>query len=152
MVGTKHIDPALCIYQGAHLICIDNKHLNSKIPRGNGTLCRVLGVKLKKNSTTYKWKNYYGKKVWTIDAKDVEYIQCEHVNKTGYILQLEAQIQELEKIQDKHQNNDKLDELKEKLAKIKDSRKFNLEPEKFSPEVNLKLFGHRSRNKQCDVK
>ena len=39
MVGTKHIDPALCVYHGAHLICIDNKHLNSKIPRGNGTLC-----------------------------------------------------------------------------------------------------------------
>jgi len=54
--------------------------------------------------------------VWTIDAKDVEYIQCEHVNKTGYMLQLEAQIQELEKVQDKHQNND--------------NRKFNLEPEK----------------------
>ncbi len=33
MVGTKHIDPALCIYLGAHLICIDNKHLNSKTPR-----------------------------------------------------------------------------------------------------------------------
>ena len=97
MVGTKHIDPALCVYHGAHLICIDNKHLNSKIPRGNGTLCRVLGVKLKKSAPTYKWKNYYGKKVWTINAKDVEYIQCEHVNKTGYILQLEAQIQELEK-------------------------------------------------------
>ncbi len=55
------------------------------------------------------------KKMWTIDAKDVEYIQCEHVNKSGYMLQLEAQIQELEKVQDKHQNNDKLDELKEKL-------------------------------------
>ncbi len=50
-------------------------------------------------------------------SKDVEYIQCEHVNKTGYILQLEeAQIQELEKIQDKHQNNDKLDELKDKYT------------------------------------
>ena len=47
------------------------------------------------------------KKVCTIDAKDVEYIQCEHVNKTGYIVQLEAQIQELEK------DNDKLNELKE---------------------------------------
>jgi len=97
-------------------------------------------VKLKKNATTYKRKNYYGKKVWTIDAKDMEYIQCEHVNKTGYMLQLEAQIQELEKVQDKHQNNDKLDELKEKLSKIKDSQKFNFEPEKFSPEVNLKQF------------
>ena len=140
MVGTKHIDPALCIYHGAHLICIDNKHLNSKIPRGNGTLCRVLGVKLKKSAPTYKWKNYYGKKVWTIDAKDVEYIKCEHVNKPGYILQLEAQIQELEKVQDNHQNNDKLDVLREKLSKERDRRKFNLEPEKFSPEVNVKHF------------
>ncbi len=81
----------------------------------------VLGVKLKKNATTYNWKNYYGKKVWTINAKDVEYIQCEHVNKTGYILQLEAQIQDLEKVQNKHQNNDKLEERKEKLTKQKDS-------------------------------
>jgi hypothetical protein len=80
------------------------------------------------------------KKVWTINAKDVEYIQCEYVNKIGYILQLEAQIQELKKVQDKHQNNDKLDELKEKLSKTKDSQKFNLEPEKFSPEVNVKHF------------
>jgi hypothetical protein len=30
MAGTKHIDPALCLYVGAHLICIDNKHLKEK--------------------------------------------------------------------------------------------------------------------------
>jgi hypothetical protein len=47
MAGTKHIDPALCIYVGAHLICIDNKHLKDKVPRGNGTICRVIGIKLK---------------------------------------------------------------------------------------------------------
>jgi hypothetical protein len=58
MVGTKHIDPALCIYISAHLICIDSKHLKSKTPRDNGTLCRVLGIKLKENATTNKWKNY----------------------------------------------------------------------------------------------
>ncbi len=39
MMGSKHIDPALCIYFGAYLICIDNKHLTDKVPRGNGTLC-----------------------------------------------------------------------------------------------------------------
>jgi hypothetical protein len=44
MMGSKHIDPALCIYIGAYLICIDNKHLRDKVPPGNGTLCRVLGV------------------------------------------------------------------------------------------------------------
>ena len=46
----------------------------------------------------------------------------------------------MEKVQDKHQNNDKLEELKDKLSKERDSRKCNLEPEKFSPEVNMKHF------------
>jgi hypothetical protein len=63
MAGTKHIDPALCIYVGAHLICIDNKHLKDKVPRGNGTICRVIGLKLKEGQQSYKWKNYYGRKV-----------------------------------------------------------------------------------------
>jgi len=93
--GTKHIDPALCIYVGAYLMCIDNKHLKDKVPRGNGTLCKVLGVKLKHNAQSYRWKNYYGKKVWTVNANDVEWVECEHINKTGTIVQLEAQIHQL---------------------------------------------------------
>ncbi len=71
MMGTKNIDPALCIYIGAYLICIDNKHLKDKVQRGNGTLCKVLSVKLRENASSYTWKNYYGKKVWTV-SKDVE--------------------------------------------------------------------------------
>ncbi len=107
-----------------------------------GTLLGGLrqGVKLRKNATTYKWKNYYGKKVWTVNAKDGEWIQCEHVNKPGYIVQLEAQIKYLEKVQDKHQNKNKLEQLKERLSKERNNRKFNLEPENFSPEVNVKHF------------
>ncbi len=70
--GTKHIDPAMCIYVGAYLICIDNKHLKDKVPRGNGTLCKVIGVKFKRKPQSYKWKNYYGRKVWTINTNDVE--------------------------------------------------------------------------------
>ncbi len=56
MGGTKHIDPALCLYVGAHLICIDNKHFKDEVPRGNGTICRVIGIKLKKEPQSYKWK------------------------------------------------------------------------------------------------
>jgi hypothetical protein len=61
MVGTKHIDPALSIYIGAYLICIANKHLKDKVPRGNGTTCRVIGIKLEQDPQSYEWKNYYGK-------------------------------------------------------------------------------------------
>ncbi len=92
MVGTKHIDPALCIYVGANLIRIDNKHSNDKAPRGNGTICRVIGIKLKEQPQSCKRKNYYGRKVWTVNASDVEWVECEHINKTGTIIQLEAQI------------------------------------------------------------
>ncbi len=42
--NTMHIDPALCIYIGAYLLCIDNKHLKDKVTWGNGTLCQVLRV------------------------------------------------------------------------------------------------------------
>ena len=55
-------------------------------------LCRVLGVKLKDNAQSYKCKNYYGKKVWTVNAADVEWVECEHVNKSNVMTQLESQI------------------------------------------------------------
>jgi hypothetical protein len=109
------------IYIGAFLICIDNKHLTAKVPRGNGTPCQVLGVKLKDDAQSYKCKNYYGKKVWTVNAADVEWVQCEHVNKSSFMTQLESQIKELENELDLPQNNhisdnktikSKLDELK----------------------------------------
>jgi hypothetical protein len=92
MAVTKHNDPALCIYVGAHLICIDNKCLKDKVPRGNGTICCVIGIKLKVEPQSYKWKNYYGRKVWTVNACDVEWVQCEHINKTGSMIKLQAQI------------------------------------------------------------
>ena len=58
MVGTKHIDPSLCLYVGAYLICVlDNKHLRENIPRGNGTLFRVVSMKLKDYTPSHIWKN-----------------------------------------------------------------------------------------------
>ena len=60
-------------------------------------LCQVLGVKLKDNAQSYKCKNYYGKKVWTVNAADVEWVECEHVNKSSFVTQLESQNKRIEK-------------------------------------------------------
>jgi hypothetical protein len=149
MMGSKHIDPALCIYIGAYLICIGSKHLTAKVPRGNGTLCRVLGVKLKDNAQSYKCKNYYGKKVWTVNAADVEWVECEHVSKSSFVKQLELQIKELENELDLPQSNhisdnktikSKLDELNNKLAEEMNDCRFKLGTEQFSPEVTVKHY------------
>jgi hypothetical protein len=121
--------------------------MKDRVPRGNGTLCRVLGVKLRENAPSHKVKNYYGKKVWTVNAKHVEWIQCEHVNIPGHMVQLETQIYELEKGQQNQENKTKLERLKELLSKEKKNRIFNLEPEQFSPEVNVKHH-HTSTRKQ----
>jgi hypothetical protein len=40
-------------------------------------------------------KKQYGRKVWTVNANEVERVECEHVNKTGSIIQLEKHITDL---------------------------------------------------------
>jgi hypothetical protein len=55
------------------------------------------------------------------------------VNIPGHIVQLEAQIYELEKVQQNNKNKIKLERLKEMLSKEKKNWIFNLEPEQFSP-------------------
>jgi len=149
MIGTKHIDPALCLYVGALIMCIDNKHLKDKVPRGNGTICRVLNIKINQDAQSYKWKNYYGKKVWTVNATDVEWVECEHVNKNGTILQLETEINNLTNQLDQMEKNTQLrkdqiqnniDKFKTKLSRLLKERKFKLEPEQCTPKISIKKY------------
>ncbi len=150
MAGTKQLDPALCLYVGAHLICIDNKHLKDEVPRGNGTICRVIGIKLKKEPQSYKWKNYYGRKVWTVNASDVEWVQCEHINKTGTMIQLQAEIDQLRSTHDtlpqtkrivtNEQIESHLESLTNTLSTEMNNRKFKLDPETFSTKVSVKEY------------
>ncbi len=160
MAGTKHIDPALCLYVGAHLICIDNKHLKDKVPRGNGTLCRVIGIKLKKEPQSYKWKNYYGRNMWTVNASDVEWVQCEHINKTGTMIQLQDKIDQLRSTPDtlpqtnrtviNEQVQSHLESLTNTLSTEMNNHKFKLDPKIFSTKVSVKEYDSSITTKyQC---
>lgn len=83
---TKHIDPALCLYSGARFLCVmDNKSLDEQVPRGNGTMCRFRSLKLKSNQTSYGIKMYHGRKVRTVNARDVEHIVCEIIDNSDSI-------------------------------------------------------------------
>ncbi len=120
-------------------------------------------MKLTENAQSYKWKLYFGKKVWTGNAANVEWFECEHVNKTSLVAQLESQIKELKHQLDLLPNNhqskkqtiqSKLDDLHNKFAKEMISRRFKLEPEQFSPEVSVKHH-HTSSKKvifRCKMK
>ena len=75
----KHVDPAFCLSAGAHMLCIiDSNNLLSTFPCGNRALSRVVGIQMKVNPQSCQWKNYYNKKVNTVLASDVEWIELEH--------------------------------------------------------------------------
>ena len=160
-VGTKKIDPALCLYVGAYVICvIDNSHLNERVPRGNGTLCRVSSLKLKDSGTQRVWKNYYGRKVWTVCANQVEWLELELVNKPKDIIEQENNIislrEKIKSISGKTMSPTlssskvrkiykKRKKLKKQLATMETSLqndlkriRFKMKAENFSPNVSVK--------------
>jgi hypothetical protein len=65
------IDLVLRFYSGSPQMCISNEHL--KEGKGNGSLCKCVKIRLKKNGMQ-QWKYWEGKKVWTVSAKDVDYM------------------------------------------------------------------------------
>ncbi len=87
--------------------------------------------------------------MWNVNANDVEWVECEHVNKTHLISQLELQINELKQQLELPQNNNqskkqttksKLEDINKKLAKEMIGRRFKLEPEQFLPEILVKHY------------
>ena len=99
-------------------------------------------------------------KVWTVNATDVEWIECEHVNKTGLILQLETQIHDvtsqLNSAQKKDQTNEHLqlhlEELKNKVSNEMRSRKFKLKPEQFPSRISVKRYNTSSKKAEFRCK
>jgi hypothetical protein len=154
MMGTKHIDPSSCLYLGVYLMCIDNKHLKDKVPRENGTLCQVLDVKLKHNAPSYKCKHYNRRKVWTVNATNVTWVECEHMNKTGLILKLETQKHDATFQLDlatkegqprKLQIQSTLEKLKNRLSTEMSNQKLKLEQEQCSPKISVKPYSNSSK-------
>ncbi len=142
---------------------IDNKHLKDKVPRGNGTLYQVHDVKLNHNAPSCKFKNYYGRKMWTVNATDVEWLECEHVNKTGQILQLETQIHDVTCQLDlatkggqprKLQIQSNLEKLRNRLSTEMRNQKFKLQPEQCSPKISVKPYSTSSKKNEfcCKMK
>ena len=75
---------------------VDNKRLKDKVPIGNGTLCRVVGIKLSEHAPSVRIQNWDGRKVSTVSAKHVDWVEFEYHPKSKTILKLEGEIKELE--------------------------------------------------------
>jgi hypothetical protein len=129
---------------------VDNSHLKDEVPIGNGTLCRVVGMKLTEHAPSHRWKNWDGRKVMTVNAKHVEWVEFEYYPnpKSSEIEKLEKEIEEKDWELDIHKQespelleilNKELDKLQVHLKKIKQSTRFKLKPSTTSPTVSFSL-------------
>ena len=75
--GTKLISPHLCCYNGAYFMCNSNDGLKQH-GTANGSQARLLRVKLKENPQSYRCEIWDNKKVWTVCASEVEFVEFEH--------------------------------------------------------------------------
>jgi hypothetical protein len=128
----KNIDPALKLYVGAHCMIIDNDDISKG--RANGTLCRVIGIR-KKGNAALSWKNYDGRKVFTINVRDIEHVEFEHFPKKLDQINIENQISSLKmELEENPCNEEKrtsLYDLNIKLQKIVQCRRFTLKPKRY---------------------
>ena len=123
----KHIDPALCLYEGARFICVtDNSSLNEKVPRGNGTMCRFRSLKLKPDAQSCTIKSINGKLVRTVNATDVEYIECEVIDNSRHISYLENKLEKLKR--KKKKNKQKIRELHMQIKLERSKKIFHMPP------------------------
>lgn len=124
--GKKHVDPALCLYHGAKFICVmDNSSLSEQVPRGNGTMCRFRSIKIKDNATSLRVKLFHGKRVTTVNAKDVEYMECEVIDNSSHIKIMTKRLREL--LSNPDTDEHKIQKLKEKIQSERNKKVFRLE-------------------------
>jgi hypothetical protein len=88
-------------------------------------------------------------------------MECEHINKTGTIVQLEAQIHQIkcnletlpkDKQNNIHQLESSLECLTNKLSKEMNNQYFKLKPESFSTQVSVKNFEISNKKMNTDAK
>ena len=78
--GGSKISPVMRCYTGSHHMVNTNKYLVKK-KIGNGTQCKCIRVKLKSGARP-TWKNWDNRKVYTVSAADIEFVEFEYYPNT----------------------------------------------------------------------
>ena len=109
-------------------------------PRGNGTVCKFVSVKLKDNARSHRIRIYDGYKVWAVSIEDIQWITVELMDNTDEVDTLEMKIRELssENEEQTASTAQALQALKRELEILRISRQFKIKPERKEVTVNMR--------------
>ena len=137
----KKINPALRMYVGAHAMCTDNSKLK-QLKLGNGTLCRVKRIKLKRGAPPLRWKNWDGVKVYTTSARFVEWVEFSQFPESDKIKSLKNKIESMSSENGTNQvssQGETFATLQNRLDSLQSAQLFRLTPIKSTATVDVSL-------------
>jgi hypothetical protein len=82
---------------------MSKKKMEEKPPRGNGTVCTRVSVKIKNGAESHIWHDFCGKKVWTVNANDAKWLTIELVHDSEEITDIQHETDQLKKLQYKQE-------------------------------------------------
>ena len=131
MQDHKHVDPALLVYNGCAIIYTgDNSNLENAVPRGNGTRCEIVEVKLRHGAET-TINNYYGKKVRTVLADQVEHLKLKKIDESKEMSDMKKAIIYQRSVADNNNTSDRNKRTAENNIKNLELQEKNLNSFKF---------------------
>lgn len=90
-------------------------------------MCIFKSAKIKPNAQSLTTKNYHGRLVTTVNARDVEYIECEVIDNNNHIKRIKDNIKK--ELNSNQRNETKINQLKQQLIQEQQNKTFQMKPE-----------------------
>ena len=111
---------------------MSNVKMEENPPRGNGTVCTHISVKIKQGATTHRWREMYGRNIWSINIRNVEWLTVTLADDSDEITNLKHKID-----LDKNTNRELFNTLQRLLKFKRKQRQFNIPPEQHEVSVTI---------------
>ena len=126
---------------------MSNEKMEEKPPRGNGTVVKLVSVKIKPGATSHVWCEFYGRKVWTVNIRDVQYLTVELSDDSDDIKSLKKEIDHLKQNPaNSNTSNSEIQKLERLLQLKTQQRQFRIPPEQHEVKVTV------TPTRFCDLK
>lgn len=100
-------------------------------------MCIFKSAKIKPNAQSLTTKTYHGRLVTTVNARDVEYIECEVIDNNNHIKRIKENIKK--ELNSNQRNETKINQLKQQLIQEQQNKTFQMKPETKKVTVTCKV-------------
>ena len=101
--------------------------MEEKPPQCNGTVCTLVSVKVKQGAASHIWREFYERKVWTVNIKDAKWLTVELANDSEEISSIKCKLEQMKTNENMH--NEHILTLQNLLILKQKQRLFKIPPE-----------------------